>query len=214
MSRRGPGSAAGRCSRVGCSKSCGGPVGSAWRCSSSVPPRALSRMRLAGPGQGDRGPVSGAARGARGDPAADRRAAGHRGVGRVRQRPGGGTTMFGTRRGSTWCRHDGCITPSWPRRWSPPSLPPSPRPCTRRSCRLGRGGHDRGRHRHRHRHRHVLAAEHARIARSYVFTADQLRVMIGGRRRDPAVAAGTFVDDVERVLLAQNEGLVALVKAR
>jgi hypothetical protein len=60
---------------------------------------------------------------------------------------------------------------------------------------------------------HVLGTEHARVARSYLSTADDLGELIDAYERDPAVVSTTFVDEVERVLLTQNQGWVAIVTA-
>jgi hypothetical protein len=60
---------------------------------------------------------------------------------------------------------------------------------------------------------HVLGGQHARIARSYLNTAGQLRELIEGVEADGALTPA-FVTDVETVLSAQNQGWVSLLTPR
>jgi SMODS and SLOG-associating 2TM effector domain 1/Protein of unknown function (DUF4231) len=61
---------------------------------------------------------------------------------------------------------------------------------------------------------HLAATRHDRIAGSYAVTAEQLDQLIHRLPADPDPAtAAAFVDAVERILLAQNQGWGSLVSA-
>ena len=60
---------------------------------------------------------------------------------------------------------------------------------------------------------HLAATQHQRIAATYATTADQLERLIAGIDPDTATPEqqAQFVADVERILLAQNEGWIDLI---
>jgi hypothetical protein len=62
---------------------------------------------------------------------------------------------------------------------------------------------------------HLAATRHDRIAGSYAVTAEQLDRLVTRLPADPDPGtAAAFVDDIERVLLAQNQGWGSLVSAQ